>query len=84
MLTLWWWFGICNYELYCEKIKYVDELTLKNAWDLCCEYDIYWWIDIEDMYENICEWVCEIFGLRIVMINGRWWNWLYLWLWNSG
>jgi len=54
------------------KIKYV-ELILKNAWDLCCEYDICWWIDIEDMHENICEWVWEIFGLRIVMINRRWW-----------
>jgi len=30
------------------KIKYVDELILKNAWDLCCEYDICWWIDIEE------------------------------------
>jgi hypothetical protein len=48
-------------------------LILKDAWDLCSEYDICWWIDIEDMHENICEWVCEIFGLRIVMINGCWW-----------
>jgi len=29
MLTLWWWFGIWNYELYCE-------------------YDICWWIDIKE------------------------------------
>jgi len=57
------------------KIKYVDELTLKIAWDLCCEYDICWWIDIEDMHENICEWVCEIFGLRIAMISLYWYAW---------
>jgi hypothetical protein len=47
------------------KIKYVDEIILKNAWDLCCEYDICWWIDIEDMHENICEWVCEILDCKL-------------------
>jgi hypothetical protein len=24
------------------------ELMLSIAWDLCCEYDICWWIDIEE------------------------------------
>jgi hypothetical protein len=67
MLILWWWFGICNYELYCKKIKYVDELTLKIAWDLCYEYDICWWIDIKDMHENKWEGVfekldCKLYG----------------------
>jgi len=33
---------------YIVKIKYVDKLILKNAWDLYCEYDICWWIEIEE------------------------------------
>jgi hypothetical protein len=53
------------------KIKYVDELTLKIAWDLCYEYDIcrYWRYAWKYIWMGY-----DIFELRIVMINGCW-NW---------
>jgi hypothetical protein len=35
------------WELYCEWWHDI-ELMSNIAWDLCCEYDICWWIDIEE------------------------------------
>jgi hypothetical protein len=52
MLILWWWFGICNYELFWKN---VDELMLKDAWDLYCE----WWHDVELVLSIAWDLCCE-------------------------
>jgi hypothetical protein len=46
MLILLWWFGICNYELYCE-------------------YDICWWIDIKGCMKFVL-WIGYIVTPRLL------------------
>jgi hypothetical protein len=75
MLTLWWWFGICNYELYCEnmlmnwcgrmhEIRIAnDDMTLNWRWVLH-EISVVNMIYVNELilknvWDSCCEWKCD-------------------------
>jgi hypothetical protein len=39
MLTLWWWFGISNYELYCEN-KICWWIDVEKCMRICIMNDV--------------------------------------------
>jgi hypothetical protein len=46
MLTLWWWFGICKYKLYCEN-KICRQIDVEECMRFVLWMMAWHWTDVE-------------------------------------